>query len=505
MTGAQFFAIDVGSEIRNLCDAQLSGTWQMPAELVRFAVRCGAAKVSVTSGWRGFSVRWTGGPIPRATVERLALALDDSAAAATRQQAIADLESTGAEALLWAGGAAGARLRIDGAAGGRRLRLVRSGGRTRPMVDSDLPAPTDEVVVRWSCPGLDRRRADLWLGMACRFSDSEVVVDGRPVPRGFAGGLYRMRLDQPVPCTVGLTSRGEEPVLWLLRDGVVAARAVLPGYPPFEAAVELGGVAPHAAGSADLRRAVMPFVVELCERAVEMMTQIASRPGALAAPGGGRVLTVLLRAARRGLRTHEIRSLPLLQTVGGGNRLLSVDRLETMARRNGGRVYAVEPGTGADGLLADSGSTVVASPEARGLLAEVTGIRFQTPARRQAGPLRRLAEAARATARHAIERARGMTGGAGLPIASLSDGERRLLGVLGVALSPQTVAMGEAAHLCRTSTGFVLPRFDPAVADAARRVGDNPAWVYPLILALGIGDRPPESFRARWKTLVSRL
>ena len=32
-------------------------------------------------------------------------------------------------------------------------------------------------------------------------------------------------------------------MLWLLQDGVVSARAGIPGYPPFEATVELGGVA----------------------------------------------------------------------------------------------------------------------------------------------------------------------------------------------------------------------------------------------------------------------
>jgi hypothetical protein len=505
VTGSEFFAIDVSSEIRNLCDAQLRGTWQMPAELVRFAVRCGAPKVSVTGGWRGYSVRWTGGPIALATIENLALALDDSAGAATRQRAIADLESNGAEALLWAGGAAGARLQIDGKAGGKRLRMVRRPGRAPRLVFLNQAAPTDEVVLGWQCSRLDRRRADLWLGMACRFSTVDVTVDGRPVPKGFAGGLYRMRLVEPVPCTLGLTRCGEEPVLWLLRDGVVAARAVLPDSPPFEAAVELGGVAPHAASSSDLRRAVMPFVSELCDRAVQMMIQVASRPSGLIGPDGQRVRAALLRAAKRGLRVHEIRSLPLLQTVRGGDRLLSVDRLEAIAQKSGGRLYTVEPGTGADGLLADAGSIVVASPEVRNLLVELTGIRLQPPPRRRAGRLRRLAEGGRATARRAIERVRGMMWNRILPADALSPEELRLLALLGAALSPRTVTIGAGAHLRRTSTGFVLPRFDTAVADAARRAGDDPAWVYLLILALHIENSPLESLRASWRTLVSGL
>ena len=32
-----------------------------------------------------------------------------------------------------------------------------------------------------------------------------VTVEGRPAPRGFPGGLYRLHLGEPVPCELGVT------------------------------------------------------------------------------------------------------------------------------------------------------------------------------------------------------------------------------------------------------------------------------------------------------------
>ena len=131
MTRDTFFAIDVASEIRSLCDAQLRGVWQLPAELVRCAVRFGARNVSVTRGIRGFSLSWKHGPIPLSTLECLVTALDDMAEPESRQQSIADLEGAGAEALLWAGGLAGSKLSIEGVTDGQRL-LRDDGGLRQP-------------------------------------------------------------------------------------------------------------------------------------------------------------------------------------------------------------------------------------------------------------------------------------------------------------------------------------------------------------------------------------
>ncbi len=499
MISSQFFAIDVTSEIRSLCDAQLRGTWQMPAELVRCAVRTGAVRISIARRWGGFTVSWKGGPLPPSTLPALAVALDDTAESRVRQRAIAELESSGMEALLWAGGVAGARLEIESVENGRRVGLSRRAGRAPRLRRAAQPALPDEVVVRWGCSKLDRRRAELWLHMACRFSGAEITVNGRPVPRGFSEGLYRTRIEEPVRCTIGLTGRGEEPVLWLLREGIVAARAVLPGYPSFEAAVELGSVVSGPAASSDLRRAVVPFVRELCERAVGMMIEVAGRPGGLSGAHGQRLVALLLRAARLDLRAREIRSLPLLATLSGGGEPFSLARLEKMAARGGGRLFVVEPGDGGDGLMADVAATVVASPEVRSLLTELTGIRFHQPPRQRLGWRRRLADVARAGGRRAVARCRGILAPRVVPEAALSGGERRLLALLRAALAPRTVELGGGGGLRRTSSGLVLPRRDPAVIAAVALVGEDPTWMYPLVLALQLGLPAFGSLQKDWR------
>ena len=499
------FAIDVASEIRNLCEAQLRGTWQMPAEFVRFAIRSGASKVEVTAGRRYISVSWQKGGTGRSTFENLAAAFDESIEAPLRQQSIAHLESTGAEALLWGGGVPGARLSIDQVAGGTRLRLTRVDGRQPRFRASDEVSREDGVEIRWRCSKLDRRRAVMWLRTACRFGVAEVSINGRPVVRGFLGGLYRLTLKEPVACTLGLTSRGEEPVLWLMQDGVVAARATLPGYPPFEAAVELGGVARGSASSADLRRDVTPFVSELSDRAVWMMIEVARKPEKLTGSEGQRLVALLLRAVRRNLRTREIRALPLFQNPGEGRRFLSLTSLEALAGRRGGRLYAVDPRTRDEDVLVDPGSAIVASLEVRDLLTEVTGVRFQPPPRRRDRVVRRLVESLRTTIRRTAERLRGVTNPRSLPPEDLTDGERRVVTMLQSVFSPQTVEMGDGARLRRTASGFILPRTDPAVVAAGRLAIDEPGWLYPLVLALQLEEPRSGTLRNRWKSLVSRF
>jgi len=474
----------------------------MPAELARCAVRSGAAQVSIANRLRGFAVSWRGGPLRPSTFADLAVALDDTAESGVRQKAIADLESSGDEALLWAGGVAGARLEIESVANGQRVTLSRRAGRPPRLHSSPQPAASDQVALRWGCAKLDRRRAELWLNLACRFAGAEITLNGRPTPRGFSGGLYRTRLEQPVPCTIGLTRHGEEPVLWLLREGIVAARAVLPGYPPFEAAVELGSVVTGPAASSELRRAVVPFVPEFCERAVGMMIEVAGRPRVLSGAHGQRLVALLLRAGRRDLRAREIRSLPLFSTPSGDGKPLSLARLERMATQGGGRLFAVEPGDDGAGLLADAAATVVASPEVRGLLTELTGIRCHQPPRQRLGWWRRLMDGARVCGRRAVERCRGTLAPGAVPEAALSVGERLLLALIRAALSPRTVDLGGGRGLRRTSSGLILPRFDPAVVATVALVEEDPAWLYPLVLALRLGPPALGSLQQDWRNRV---
>ena len=56
--------IDVGSELRKLSQAQLQGPWQIPAELVRRALRAGATEVDVRTERHGVRVIDDGAGVP---------------------------------------------------------------------------------------------------------------------------------------------------------------------------------------------------------------------------------------------------------------------------------------------------------------------------------------------------------------------------------------------------------------------------------------------------------
>lgn len=235
-----------------------------------------------------------------------------------------------------------------------------------------------------------------------------------------------------------------------------------------------------------------------------MMIEVARQPEKLVGAVGQRLVALLLRAVRRNLRSREIRALPLFRCFGGGERLLSLTSLEALAGRRGGRLYAVDLDTQVGDVLVDPGSAIVASLDVRGLVAELTGVRFQPPPRRHERALRLLFENARSTVRRMAERFRGAISAGSVPAEDLTVAERRLVAMLQSVLSPQTVAMGEGARLRRTASGFVLPRKDPAVVAAGRLEGDQPEWLYPLLLALQLGEPRSETLRNRWRNASIR-
>ncbi len=502
MSGGGLFAIDVASELRTLAEARFSGTWQIPAELVRFALSSGASEVEVRRRRRGFSVAWTGAAVEAGVLGELASALDGRGEPPLRQRAIAELERAGADALLSAGALRGARLRIDSGLGERVLRLAqRTGGRPRLR---ELPAaePSSRQEIRWSCAALDARRAVAWLRSACRFAGARVSLDGSPLPRGFESGMYHVDITRPLPCRIGLTSQGEQPVLFLLREGIVAAKAAVPGYPPFEAAVELGGIVPGMASGADLRHTVQPYVAQLVEKAVWMMVQLQGRIENMEPAVRRRLQELLLRAASRGLRTAEVCELPLLETLGGDGSLLSVSAVAALAGRHGGRLYAIAPGDFERNVLADRSAVLLASAELRTLVAELTGVRLQAPPRRRTSRAGRWLENAAEWGRRLLTHLRG--GHAGRPVADrdLIDSERRLLGLLREALAPRTVSLGAGGgEPRRTANGWVIPRRHPVLAAAARATAADEAWLYPLLLALKLDEPAPADARERWLRL----
>jgi hypothetical protein len=470
----------------------------VPAELVRLALRLGANEVSVGRRGRGFVMSWNGPLIGGGVIADLRTALDVKGSPEDRQSAIAAIEGSGMEALLWASGLRGARIRIMIA--GRREQLWFEHRRRRPrLTKGDHAERPNTVEIEWRCQGLDRRRAMRWLAIAARFAPARVLVDGNPGPRHFAGGLFHVRVEDPVPCRLGLTRTGEDPVLWLLRDGVVSARATIPGYPPFEAAVELKDLVAPGASSADMRRAVTPYLEELVDRAVWMMVEVSDRLFEMAPGDAGRICLLLLRAARKGLRAREICRLDLVPNAIDGHRRLSVEEIRELAGRSGGVLSAIDHGEHAGESLVDPESTLLASSEIRDLLMELTGARFQSPSVRKGGLPSRVVDGFRTVSGRLLRRLRGLLTGREVPPAELQPQEITTLTAMRAAMSPIGVYLCEGrGSPGRTARSVVVPRSGSVMTAGADLVASEPVWLYPLLLALDTGTEPPNDLRESW-------
>jgi hypothetical protein len=495
----RFLTIDVSSELATLCEAQLRGIWQVPAELVRLALRVGAAEVSVRSRRRRFEISWEGPTIDDGVFADLRSALDPVLGSDVRQAAIAALERSGMEGLLWAAGLRGARIRIACSDGERQWYFRdRSHSRPRPRKGTDPTAPSS-VVIQWRCAGLDRRRASRWLAIATRFAPARILLDAKVLPTGFVGGLFHLQLEEPVPCRLGLTRNGDEPVLWLLRDGVVSARASVPGYPPFEAAVELGGLVATGASAADMRRAITPFLGDLVDRAVWMMVQVSDRLSEMTPSGRERLGLLLLRAARKGIRTGEICRLSFLDVASGDDLRLSVEEIRQLADQRGGVLAVIEAGERTTEDLVDPQSTLLASSEMRHLLAELTAVRFQSPPRRHRSFRKRVTDRFQVAADHLSRRVRGLLARREVPPSDLRPHETDLLENIRSAMSPVAVSLCEGhGAIGWTAGGVVVPRSHPAIKAGGDLVSVDSAWLYPLLLALDTGRAPPEDLRRNW-------
>lgn len=497
-------SIDVSSELETLCKAQLRGIWQVPAELVRLAMRLDAGEVSVVLRRRGFAMTWSDGLIDGDVPANLRIALDANGSPDSRQRAIAAIEASGSEALLWASGLRGARTRIVVTAE-REQWCFEHHGRSSGLVRKDASRRPNTVEIEWSCRGLDRRRAIRWLAIAARFAPKRVLVNGHPVPRHFVGGLFHLRVEHPVPCALGLTRNGDDPVLWLLRDGVVSTRATIPGYPPFEAAVELKGLMAPGASSADMRRAVTPYLEELVDRAVWMMVEVSGRLSDMAAGDADRICLLLLRAARKGLRTSEICRLDLVPIAADARRRVSVEEIRELAARSGGVLSAIDRGEAAAEGIIDSESTLRASSEVRDLLTELTGARFQSPTlRARAFPIR-VADGMRRSSRRLVRRWRGLVAGREVPADELSPRERVVQAAMRTAISPVDVCLCEGRGLAgRTARRLVVPRSSRAMVAGADLIASESIWLYPLLLALDTGFDPVGELRTSWLTASGR-
>ena len=492
----ELFGIDIAAEVATLCSAQLQGPWQIPAEFVRLANAKGAARVQVERAGRGLDLRFDGVLATRRDFEDLVEVMDDGADRVRRQAAVSGMESAGLSVLLWATGLPGARLKMAVTSLGGTTTLSAKAGRLSVETDEDRAGPP-RTTVRWWCRGLSVRRSVSWLRTATRFVPIPVTVFGRPVDRGFEDGLYRMRIRKPLVGELSVTATGETASLWLLENGVLSARAVVPGYPPFSAAVEMGGIVPAGSSADELRAAANPSLEHLIDEAARMLLLLVDRLPDLDEPVRARLSTLLLRFALRGIRFEQVMSSDVIRVRrGSGRSMESPLEVAGLARRNGGVLRAVDPAAEVGG---GGGPVVETTTEERALLADLLGVHIELiDTGLQAGLLFRL----RSLARRVRQRIRGVVGAPIIESRELTGDEKALIAAWSDAGSDLRLCRGSGSARVRGST-VIVGRDRPEVRAAAGVAAGSDGWLYPIMLALTEDREIPEAIRSRWLASVA--
>jgi hypothetical protein len=229
-----------------------------------------------------------------------------------------------------------------------------------------------------------------------------------------------------------------------------------------------------------------------------MMVKVTGRRSGLTTRDNERLCLLLLRACRKGIRAEEIRRLGLVRTAAE-NRLLSIEGITGLAGRSGGVLAAVDHDQRLGKDIVDPGSILVASREIRDLLTELIGVRFQSPSYRRRRLWSRFADGFCECVGRLQRRARGLFADRGLTVDELRSQEILALEAMRTALYPLTVDLCRGRGLAgSTGRRLVVPRSGPAIVAGADLVAVEPAWLYPLLLALDIGGDPPERVRAQW-------
>jgi hypothetical protein len=509
-------SIDVEAEIRKLAQAQLQGAWQLPAEIVRHAIRTGARAVDVELARDLVRVRDEGGTVPASVLDLLARLLDEHAEAPIRHAALRELERLGALAFVALAGLGprSGRIVARTEAGPRMLELER--GQPPRVREYAEPAPSGTLVeIRGA--RIDVGQARRWLERVARFSPVELTVDAKPLRRGLAGMFRVATLAAPLAGVVGFSRETTGAHVWLLLHGVVVTHVTVTPAPPFEAAVEMAGLAPPDATPAALRAAIEHHLDELLAQVVRALSRLALAHETADAADARDVARLLLEAVRLRRFAPEIARLPLFRgwERDAAARLVPA-RFDLVGLRR-----AVDEASGTrsiPALLPDQdpdrfavGAVVFVLDEAeRAMLRDLMGLGFVAPRRRErAGRWRRgWASARRTVADLSRAFAAMLPGHAPLPDAALTADERRFLVVARAALSGQRtrgtpvrdlVLCGGGGSVRRMAGSLRLPRANPEVEACVRAVVRDAGLVYPALLALLDGRALPSAHaRVAW-------
>ncbi len=508
MKASDLLVIDVAGELQAVCREQLRGSWQVAAELARLGLQRGAETIDMRSLRNGFALGFPGASLGLAEMADLHAVAGGSSDLGRRHDAVERLEASQAQALLWALGVEGSRVEVTAWQGGAKscLRARLDGGTT--LDRTDYPGRTNGFEIRVTSPRLDRRRTLRWLETAVRFAPIPVRIDGERHDGGFEQCLFETRIDRPMTGRIAITSTGDAPHLWLLRHGVLATRAAVPGFPAFEAVLEMGELARAGAGPDELREAVNPYLPALIDKAVLMMVEAADLLPTLADELRERLACLLLRAARKDLHRERILALPLVR-VSDGSPEIRWWTPRQVAERGRGGLARDAPDHPRRGVVGDGAPVVLGSAEQRGLLAELLGVSLQqAPRLSRRFCLRRATAALYRVPARLSQLLWGASGGRVVPREDLLAAERKLLEELNRRATPPTEVRlcAGAGPLRPRGRVLLLPRRNRLVAASVRMVSDGEGWHYPVVLAL-LGDRVGDigELRVRWLRAAGAL
>jgi len=504
--------IDVVSELRKLSRAQLQGPWQIPAELVRRAIRESATTVTMTSNRHRFEVHDNGRGIDPEHLRFTGVLLDTNRSNEERHAALTALESVGSLALLAIAGLPPRALNVSSVHRGVRSTLQFQLGRA-PWVSTEPDAGADETRVLLTSKEIDRKRATQWLRGAARFSPVPVLLDGKSLNTGFFDTFGPQALHHPLRGQLAIPVAGDTAHAWLLEHGLVTGHVAVPNAPCFEAAVELGTNSTELS-AARLRERMEPRVPVLIEQAVRHLVRRGLGASEAEEPNRARIARLLLLAARKNLCTAAVNKVAAYRVVDAlGRRCMSLAELREAAGQDQ-TLPALYPAQRPDRFSLGSVPVVIADEGERSLLAEVLGVRFRPPpARTDAGPLfatwRRLVTGIGRTLSHAAELIRHPLRPAVLADDKLEPAQLRLLTAMrrhaarGRHRVVGEVHMCEGAGRIRRRLGrparLFLPQHNPTVVAATHALAGDETWIYPVWLALTEGDSlPPRALRAPW-------
>ena len=521
IAAADLLRIDFDAALTKLAWSQLQGAWQLPAELVRLAIGSGARSVEIEIEPRHLTVTAPGSRLHPQRIADFASVLDTRLEAADRHRAMVDLEDNDAfvlsaiacsplrSLLLTLGGEDG--LRVELTTGGE-LSVANAG--VSSLSPPDLGLKLDGLQI-------EEERATTWLRRVGRFSRMPITINGARLDHGLSGVLVEKRIaitsnaqGTPLAATLSIPRHGSSPRLWLLRHGIISTHATVPGYPAFEAAIEMSpvlevrggasqvGFASGTSGAA-LRERLGPYIESLVDASVGLTLSLARKAPSLPEKVRARAGCLLLEAASKRRRLSEVAGVEIFPLLSSeGRRLVSIDVVGRLVRVEDGGTCALDaipPGQDPQRFALVGRGALAISQSERALLGDLLNVVFSNP------PVRARRRFGRRLQGWVSERVPSLrfAHGTVIPETDLEADERAFLAQLRAtddADLPATEFRSGTGKVYRASNGcLVLPRDNALVQTSVRAVARDPAWLYPVVVALLAGRQlPGPEMRRGW-------